>query len=74
MNDKERAWLDDVFEYHAPTAVQVVIYANLRGDAKAFASTVIEHCPPSADRSATLRLIREAVMTANASVALAGRG
>lgn len=65
--------LDDVFEYHAPDNDQVVTYQKLRGDAKQFAKTILELCPPCADRSAAIRKLREAVMTANAAVALRGR-
>lgn len=66
--------LEDVFSYHAPTPTQVVIYDRLRRSAKDLARTILELCPPSADRTAALRHVREAVFTANASVALEGRG
>lgn len=65
--------LDDLFKYHPPTADQLPKYEALRSAAKAFAQTVVDNCPPSADRTAAIRKIREAVMTANASVALRGR-
>jgi hypothetical protein len=65
--------LNDVFRYHAPDAAQVVRYQELREAAKAFARVVLQHCPPSADRSAAVRHVREALMTANASIALGGK-
>ena len=36
---------------------------------RAFAETVLVCAPPSADQSAAIRKIREAVMTANAAIA-----
>ena len=46
---------------------------KLRNSAKAFASAINELCPESADRTAAIRKVREAVMTANASVACKGK-
>lgn len=62
--------LRNLFSYHAPTADQPQRYAAIREAAFQFARTVIENTPPSADQSAAIRKIREAVMTANASIAL----
>jgi hypothetical protein len=64
--------LDDGFSYHAPKGTQPDQYAKIREGAKAFAAIVLEHTPPCADQSAAIRHIREAVMTANASIALEG--
>lgn len=65
--------LDFVFSYHAPTPDQVERYAEIRDYAKRFARAILSHCPSSADRSAALRKVREAVMTANAAIALNGK-
>jgi hypothetical protein len=65
--------LDDVFSYHAPTADDQVAYNAIRETAKGLAMVITRVCPASADRTAALRKVREAVMTANASVALRGR-
>ena len=73
LNPVNEEQLNDIFTYHAPDAVQLVQYAAVREAAKAFARTVIEHVPPSADRTAALRKVREAVMTANAAIALRGK-
>lgn len=70
--ESDQEMLDDVFEYHAPDSDQVVTYQKIRGDAKSFAKTILALCPPCADRSAAIRKLREAVMTANAAVALRG--
>lgn len=73
MNDVNMQQLDDVFTYHRPNEEQVVRYGALREAARMLAWTILAHCPPSADRTASLRKVREAVMTANASIALNGR-
>lgn len=65
--------LDDVFTYHAPTGPeQLERYQRLRDAAKAFAVAILDSTPPSADQQAALRKVREAVMTANAAIALGG--
>jgi len=64
--------LDHIFTYHAPTAEQLVHYTEIRQAAKAFAAAILEHTPQCADQSAAIREIRNAVMTANAAVALKG--
>lgn len=65
--------LNDLFSYHAPRADQLPHYEAIRAAAKVFAAVVLEHTPSSADQTAAVRKIREAVMTANASIALDGK-
>jgi hypothetical protein len=65
--------LDNVFTYHKPTAEQLPIYEELRASAKDFAATIQRLVPDCADRTAAIRKIREAVMTANAAIALNGK-
>jgi hypothetical protein len=66
--------IDDVFTYHAPNAEQLVKYQAIREAAKHFARIIQQNTPYSADQTAALRKVREAVMTANAAIALDGRG
>lgn len=61
-----------VFMHHPPTPEQLPKYAHLREAARVFADTIIEYTPQCADQSAALRHVREAVMTANAAIALDG--
>lgn len=61
-----------VFKHHPPQPDQLPKYAALRAAAKAFADAIIELTPVCADQSAALRHVREAVMTANAAIALGG--
>jgi len=66
--------LNDVFSYHAPKGDQPARYEKLRAAAKVFAQAVLECAPDCADRSAALRHVREAVMVANAAIALESDG
>jgi hypothetical protein len=63
----------DVFSYHAPEGNDLERYQALRDAARAFAVVILMNCPDTADQQAALRKVREAMMTANASVALDGR-
>jgi hypothetical protein len=64
--------LESLFRYHAPTDETIPKYTAINEAAKRFAEVVLANCPRSADRSAAIRQIREARMTANAAVALNG--
>lgn len=56
--------------YHPPRPDQIPRYEALREAFGLFCLAIVENCPGSADRTAALRLAREAVMTGNASIAL----
>jgi hypothetical protein len=62
--------LDNIFCYHAPKADQLPRYEKLRAAGKALAQEILDCTPPSADQSAAIRKVREAVMTANAAIAI----
>jgi len=64
--------LAQLFQYHPPTPETLPKFAAINQAAKNFAEVVLQNCPSGADRSAAIRLIRDARMTANASVALNG--
>jgi hypothetical protein len=64
--------LENWFTYHDdPTAAPK--YASINAAALALAKVVRDNCPPSADRTAAIRQIREARMTANAAIACGGK-
>jgi hypothetical protein len=63
----------DVFTYHAPTPEQLPKYEELRRAAGNFVYSILELTPNCADQQAAIRLVREAVMTANAAIALEGK-
>lgn len=66
-------FINELFTYHAPTGDQPERYGKVRDAAKQLAIVIAATCPPSPDRSAAIRKVREAVMTANASIALEPR-
>jgi len=68
------AVIEDLFTYHAPNEDQLSKLACIRSHAKALANTIDQYVPAGADRTAAIRLLREAVMTANAAVVLNGVG
>ncbi len=72
--EETRNSIEDVFSYHAPEPDQIPKYEAIRAGAKSFALLLANHLPQSADRTAAIRKLRECVMTANAAIALNGRG
>ncbi len=64
--------VENLFTYHAPTPDDIVGLKNIREAAKDLAYVFHENCPPSADRTAAMRLLQDAVQTANRSIALRG--
>lgn len=61
------------FTHHPPTDQQAEQYTAIREAGLAFAKVIVAETPPSADQSAAVRKIREAVMTANAALAGGGK-
>jgi len=62
--------LEKAFTYQRPTQEQIDSLAEIRSAAFDFARTIERLCPPSAARTVAIRKVREAVMTANASIVL----
>ncbi len=65
--------LDNWFTYHAPVPGQWERYVAIRDAGKALAEVIVANTPTSADQTAAVRKVREAVMTANASIACGGK-
>lgn len=61
--------LENWFTYHAPSKQQQDAYKIIRDTALVLAKAINDLCPVSADATAAIRKVREAVMTANASIA-----
>lgn len=61
--------IENWFTYHSPKAEQVPKYAAIRDAGKRLASVILDSTPPSADQTAAIRKVREAVATANAAIA-----
>ncbi len=58
------------FTYHKPTGTQPERYVAIRDKAKELALLIHELTPMCADQTAAIRKVREAVMTANAAIAI----
>jgi hypothetical protein len=65
--------IEDVEEqltYHSLSSLQLARSGTIRSAAQYFARVVMENTTGSADQSAAIRHIRDALMTANAAIAL----
>ena len=65
--------LENWFVYHSPSPEQIPHYQAVRDAGRNLATAILEHTPTSADQSAAIRHVREAVMTANAAIACDGK-
>lgn len=61
--------IEELFTYHSPTPEQQLAYLVILEGAKSLARIIDRNCPPGPDRTTAVRKLREAVMTANASIA-----
>ncbi len=64
--------LRDVLRYHQPNVEEIDCIQDIRGAAEFMIRTILTSCPDCADRSAAIRHVREAMMTANAAIVLDG--
>lgn len=62
--------LDKIFTYHPPKKDQPDRYKIIRDSAKDLARVILENTPESEDQNVAILKIREAVMLANASIAI----
>ena len=65
--------LNNWFSYHPPIEDQAQRYEQIRAAGKVFAEKLAELCPESADLTVAIRKVREAVYSANASIACGGK-
>jgi|HubBroStandDraft_6_1064221.scaffolds.fasta_scaffold00134_4 hypothetical protein len=65
--------INNIFTYHAPGPEHLPKYEAIRAKAKEMGQCIVDNTPVSADQTAAIRLLREAVMTANAAIALDGK-
>jgi Ribbon-helix-helix protein, copG family len=61
---------DKALSYHPLTAGRGAIHEELRAAAKAYAAVIDDLCPPSREASLAFTAAQEALMWANASVAI----
>lgn len=64
-----QAQLDNWFTYHSPSSDQLPKYQAIREAGRILAEAIVANAPDSADRTAAVRKVREAVMTANQAIA-----
>ncbi|AKU94900.1 hypothetical protein AKJ09_01564 [Labilithrix luteola] len=62
-----------VFSHHPATPKKLEDYEAIHAGAKRFAEVILAHVPECSDRTAVLRLLREASMLACAAITLEGR-
>lgn len=60
---------DSWFQYHPPVGNQAARHEEVKRSAGQFARHIIALAPPGPDRTAALRKVREAMMTASAAIA-----
>lgn len=65
--------IEDAFKYHAWDDKQAAASANLQAVMITAVKAIIEVVPPSADRSAALRKIREAMWACKAAITFKGK-
>lgn len=61
--------IDNWGRYHTPKPHQLPRYGELRDGGLTLMRLIKKNCPPGADRTAAIRKVREAIMTANAAIA-----
>lgn len=59
-----------MFTYHPPKPEQIPKYEELRKAGEEFAQTILRLTPGCPDQTVAIRHVREAVMNANAAIAL----
>lgn len=62
--------IENTFTYHAPKADQPERYISLRDKAKELALLIQDSCPESREKSLALTNVQQAIMWANASIAI----
>lgn len=66
--------INNWFTYHPPQDDETrQKYEQIRAAGQEMAMKIFELTPPSADQTAAIRQVREAVMTANAAIACGGK-
>lgn len=62
--------LDNTFTHHPPTGNQAERYVFLRAEAKRLAEAIVTNTPASAEQTLALRAVQQAMMWANAAIAI----
>jgi len=62
--------VEKIFTYHKPHGDQQFRYESLRAKAKELAKRIEENCPESREKALALTNLQQAIMWANASIAI----
>lgn len=62
--------LGDIFTYHAPFGNQPARYNGIRAEGWRLAQQIVDNTPPSREQSLAITAVQEAVMWANAAIAI----
>lgn len=73
LTPEVEASIDDAMEYHPWTPEQIASGKIIREACGSAIKAIVSGAPPSPDRSAAIRKIREARMDANSAITHAGK-
>ena len=62
--------LNNIFTYHSPVGDQAERYGQLRACGKSLAESIVALTPSSREQTIAIRKVQEAVMFANAAIAI----
>ena len=62
--------IENIFTYHPPTDSQVHRYDQLRQEARDLALMIQDYCPDSREKALAITNLQQAIMWANASIAI----
>lgn len=65
-----QAQLENIFTYHSPKGDQAHRYDYLRSNAQELARLINDLCPESREKSLAITNLQQAIMWANASIAI----
>jgi hypothetical protein len=66
----EKMDIENTFTYHSPKGNQPERYETIREKAKELAHIIEDNCPDSREKSLALTNLQQAIMWANASIAI----
>lgn len=70
QNTQDFLRIEQIFVYHAPFGDQAERYGLLRSEALKLAKQICHQCPYSRERSLALTSLQQAIMWANAAIAI----
>ena len=68
--DMTNEYIQNIFTYHKPFGSQTERYEEIRNKAKELALVIQRTCPPSREKSVAMTNLQQAIMWANASIAI----